>query len=77
VLLLDEPTRGIDVGSKSEMYQLMAQLAEEGVGLIMVSSELPEILGMSDRILVMHDGKMVKELERSEASEEVIMSYAA
>ena len=77
VLLLDEPTRGIDVGSKSEIYQLMAQLAEEGVGLIMVSSELPEILGMSDRILVMHDGKMVKELERSEASEEVIMSYAA
>ena len=77
VLLLDEPTRGIDVGSKSEIYQLMAQLAEAGVGLIMVSSELPEILGMSDRILVMHDGKMVKELERSEASEEVIMSYAA
>ena len=77
VLLLDEPTRGIDVGSKSEIYQLMAQLTEQGVGLIMVSSELPEILGMSDHILVMHDGKMVKELDRAEASEEVIMSYAA
>jgi ribose transport system ATP-binding protein len=77
VLLLDEPTRGIDVGSKSEIYQLMAQLTEKGVGLIMVSSELPEILGMSDHILVMHDGKMVKELQRAEASEEVIMSYAA
>ncbi len=77
VLLLDEPTRGIDVGSKSEIYQIMAQLTEQGVGLIMVSSELPEILGMSDRILVMHDGKMVKELQRSEASEEVIMSFAA
>ncbi|MCE1253851.1 MAG: sugar ABC transporter ATP-binding protein [Anaerolineae bacterium] len=77
VLLLDEPTRGIDVGSKSEIYQIMAQLTEQGVGLIMVSSELPEILGMSDRILVMHDGRMVKELPRSEASEEVIMSYAA
>jgi ribose transport system ATP-binding protein len=77
VLLLDEPTRGIDVGSKSEIYQLMAQLTDQGVGLIMISSELPEILGMSDRILVMHDGKMVKELERVEASEEVIMSYAA
>jgi ribose transport system ATP-binding protein len=77
VLLLDEPTRGIDVGSKSEIYQLMAQLTEQGVGLIMVSSELPEILGMSDHILVMHDGKMVKELQRVEASEEVIMSYAA
>jgi ribose transport system ATP-binding protein len=77
VLLLDEPTRGIDVGSKSEIYQLMAQLTEKGVGLIMVSSELPEILGMSDHILVMHDGKMVKELMREEASEEIIMSYAA
>jgi ribose transport system ATP-binding protein len=77
VLLLDEPTRGIDVGSKSEIYQLMAQLTEQGVGLIMVSSELPEVLGMSDHILVMHDGKMVKELQRAEASEEVIMSYAA
>jgi ribose transport system ATP-binding protein len=77
VLLLDEPTRGIDVGSKSEIYQIMAQLTEQGVGLIMVSSELPEILGMSDHILVMHDGKMVKELTRAEASEEVIMSFAA
>jgi ribose transport system ATP-binding protein len=77
VLILDEPTRGIDVGSKYEIYQIMAKLTEQGVGLIMVSSELPEILGMSDRILVMHDGKMVKELPRTEASEEVIMSYAA
>ncbi len=77
VLLLDEPTRGIDVGSKYEIYQIMARLTEQGVGLIMVSSELPEVLGMSDRILVMHDGKMVKELARAEASEEVIMSYAA
>jgi ribose transport system ATP-binding protein len=77
VLLLDEPTRGIDVGSKYEIYQIMARLTEQGVGLIMVSSELPEVLGMSDRILVMHDGKMVKELPRAEANEEVIMSYAA
>ena len=77
VLLLDEPTRGIDVGSKSEIYQLMAQLTEQGVGLILISSELPEILGMSDRILVMHDGEMVKELDYSEATEETIMSYAA
>ncbi len=77
VLILDEPTRGIDVGSKYEIYQIMTQLTEQGVGLIMVSSELPEILGMSDRVLVMHDGKLVKELPRAEASEEVIMSYAA
>ncbi len=77
VLLLDEPTRGIDVGSKHEIYQLMAQLAEKGVGLIMISSELPEVLGMSDRILVMREGRLVKELSRAEASEETIMSYAA
>ena len=76
VLLLDEPTRGIDVGSKSEIYQIMEQLTEEGVGIIMVSSELPEVLGMSDRILVMCEGKMVKDLSRAEASEEIIMSYA-
>jgi ribose transport system ATP-binding protein len=76
VLLLDEPTRGIDVGSKHEIYQLMAQLAGQGVGLIMISSELPEILGMSDRILVMREGRLVKELPREQASEEVIMSYA-
>lgn len=77
VLLLDEPTRGIDVGSKHEIYQLMAQLAEKGVGLVMISSELPEILGMSDRILVMREGHLVKELSKEQASEETIMSYAA
>ncbi len=77
VLLLDEPTRGIDVGSKHEIYQLMAQLAEKGAGLIMISSELPEVLGMSDRVLVMREGRLVKELSRAEASEEIIMSYAA
>jgi len=76
VLLLDEPTRGIDVGSKHEIYQLMSQLAEKGVGLIMISSELPEILGMSDRILIMCEGRMVKELPRAQANEEIIMSYA-
>jgi ribose transport system ATP-binding protein len=77
VLLLDEPTRGIDVGSKHEIYQLMAQLAEKGVGLMMISSELPEVLGMSDRILVMRGGEITKELTRQEATEETIMSYAA
>ena len=76
VLLLDEPTRGIDVGSKAEIYQIMAQLAEQGVGLVMISSELPEVLGMSDRVLVMHEGHLVKELSRAEASEESIMVYA-
>lgn len=76
ILLLDEPTRGIDVGSKAEIYHLMGQLAEQGAGLIMISSELPEILGMSDRVLVMNEGNLVKELARAEASEETIMMYA-
>jgi ribose transport system ATP-binding protein len=76
VFLLDEPTRGIDVGSKHEIYQIMAQLADQGAGIIMISSELPEILGMSERVLVMHEGKLAKELLRAEASEENIMHYA-
>lgn len=76
VFIMDEPTRGIDVGSKSEIYQIMAELADQGVGIIMISSELPEILGMSDRIMVMREGRLVKELSRAEASEEKIMLYA-
>jgi ribose transport system ATP-binding protein len=76
IFILDEPTRGIDVGSKSEIYQIMDELTKKGVGIIMISSELPEVLGMSDRILVMRQGTIVKELSRAEASEETIMSYA-
>ncbi|MCB0129388.1 MAG: sugar ABC transporter ATP-binding protein, partial [Caldilineaceae bacterium] len=76
IFILDEPTRGIDVGSKSEIYQIMAELAEQGVGIIMISSELPEVLGMSDRIMVMRQGTIVKELSRAEASEEAIMLHA-
>jgi ABC-type sugar transport system ATPase subunit len=76
VLILDEPTRGIDVGSKSEIYQIMDELTKQGVGIIMISSELPEVLGMSDRIMVMREGKLVKELPRAEASEEQIMLHA-
>jgi ABC-type sugar transport system ATPase subunit len=76
VFIMDEPTRGIDVGSKSEIYQIMADLAKEGVAIIMISSELPEVLGMSDRIIVMREGRAVKELSRAEASEEEIMLYA-
>ncbi len=76
VFIMDEPTRGIDVGSKSEIYQIMAELAAKGVGIIMISSELPEILGMSDRVMVMRQGTIVKELSRAEASEESIMYYA-
>ena len=76
IFIMDEPTRGIDVGSKSEIYQIMADLTAKGVGIIMISSELPEILGMSDRIMVMRQGTIVKELSRAEASEEAIMHYA-
>src|SRR5512137_344954 len=73
IFILDEPTRGIDVGSKSEIYQIMDGLTKQGVGIIMISSELPEVLGMSDRIMVMRQGRIVKELSRAEASEEAIM----
>ncbi|HET6440527.1 MAG TPA: sugar ABC transporter ATP-binding protein [Anaeromyxobacter sp.] len=76
VLIMDEPTRGIDVGSKSEIYQIMDELTKRGVGIIMISSELPEVLGMSDRILVMSEGTIVAQLSREEASEEAIMKHA-
>jgi len=76
VLILDEPTRGIDVGAKTEVYRLMNQLVEQGVTVIMISSELPEIMGMSDRIVVMSEGKKTAELERAEADQETIMKYA-
>jgi D-xylose transport system ATP-binding protein len=76
VLILDEPTRGIDVGAKVEIYKLMNKLVEDGVTVIMVSSELPEVMGMSDRILVMSEGRKVAELERGQATKERIMEYA-
>ncbi len=76
VLLFDEPTRGIDVGSKVEIYQWMNRLTARGAGIVMISSDLPEILGMSDRILVMHQGEIVKELSREEATPERVLHYA-
>jgi ABC-type sugar transport system ATPase subunit len=76
VLIFDEPTRGIDVGAKIEIYKMINNLAKQGVAIIMVSSELPEILGMSDRILVMGGGTIRGELTRAEASEDKIMEYA-
>ena len=76
VLILDEPTRGIDVGAKKEIHLLMSKLAQSGVGIIMISSELPEILGMSDRIVVMHEGRIKGVLDRSEASQSRIMETA-
>ena len=76
VLIFDEPTRGIDVGAKTEIYMLMNELAKTGAAIIMISSELPEVLGMSDRIMVMHEGKISGELSRTEASQEKIMHLA-
>jgi len=76
VLILDEPTRGIDVGAKFEIYNIMNRLVAEGVCIIMISSELPEILGMSDRILVMHNGRIKGELSHGEATQEKVMFYA-
>jgi len=77
VLIMDEPTRGIDVGAKTEVHALMSRLAQAGMGIIMISSELPEILGMSDRILVMSEGRVMAILDRAEASQEKIMAYAS
>ena len=76
LLLLDEPTRGIDVGAKQEIYGLMEQLAQRGVAILFVSSEMEEVLGMSDRALVMHEGQLSGELQRDELSEEAIMQLA-
>src|SRR5690625_7820939 len=69
VLILDEPTRGVDVGAKQEIYTIMNELAKNGVAIIMISSELPEVLGVSDRIMVMHEGKISKILNRDEADQ--------
>jgi inositol transport system ATP-binding protein len=76
ILILDEPTRGIDVGAKAEIHRLMSKLVQEGKAIIMISSELPEILGMSDRILVMHEGRVGGIFERKEATQESIMQAA-
>jgi ribose transport system ATP-binding protein len=76
ILICDEPTRGVDVGAKSEIYALMDQLAADGVGILLISSDLEEILGMSDRVLVLHEGRLAGELSRGELSEEAIMHLA-
>jgi ABC-type sugar transport system ATPase subunit len=76
VLILDEPTRGIDVGAKAEIYDIIADLAEAGVAILVISSELPEVLGLADRVVVMQDGRVTGELDRAEASEESILALA-
>ena len=76
VLIIDEPTRGIDVGAKKEIYELLNELKESGKAIIMISSDMPEVLGISDRILVMSEGKITGELSRDEATQEKIMKLA-
>ncbi len=77
ILILDEPTRGIDVGAKAEIHRLITRLAGDGVAVVMISSELPEVLGMSDRIMVMHEGRVTGVLDRAEADQVKIMELAA
>jgi ABC-type sugar transport system ATPase subunit len=72
ILIMDEPTRGIDVGAKAEIHALMSRLAQEGMAILMISSELPEVLGMSDRILVMHGGRLVTTIDRADATPETV-----
>jgi ribose transport system ATP-binding protein len=76
VFILDEPTRGVDIGAKKEIYDLMNRLATSGVAILMISSELPEVLGMSDRILVMHEGRISGQFTREDATQEKIMHCA-
>jgi rhamnose transport system ATP-binding protein len=76
VLIVDEPTRGIDIATKAEVHRLLSGLAAEGVAVLMVSSELPEVLGMADRVLVMHEGRLVDEIARDRADEESVMFAA-
>jgi rhamnose transport system ATP-binding protein len=76
LLIVDEPTRGIDVGTKAEVHRLLSELAGEGVAVLMISSELPEVLGMADRVLVMHEGRLAAEFSRAEADEERIIRAA-
>lgn len=77
IIIFDEPTRGIDVGAKKEIYLLMNQLAQKGMAIIMISSEMPELLGMSDRILVMHEGELMGELKKEDATQEKILELAS
>jgi ABC-type sugar transport system ATPase subunit len=77
VMLLDEPTRGIDIGAKAEVHRLIAELAAAGMAVLMISSDLPEVLAMSDRILVMREGRIVAEFSRQEATAERVIAAAA
>ena len=76
VLLLVEPTRGVDIGAKHEIYELMNQWTKDGIAIVLITSEMPELLAMSDRIMVMHRGKVTAEFDRDNATQEKILSAA-
>jgi rhamnose transport system ATP-binding protein len=76
ILILDEPTRGVDVGSKAEVHAIVGELAAEGIGVIVISSDLPEVLALSDRVLVMREGRQMAILDRAEADQESVMTAA-
>jgi ABC-type sugar transport system ATPase subunit len=76
LMILDEPTHGVDVGAKAEIYTLIRNLAADGMGVILISSELPEVLALAHRIVVMHEGRITGLVERADASEELLMAYA-
>lgn len=77
LLIFDEPTRGIDVGAKQEIYELITKLAAQGKGIILISTEMPELLGMSDRIIVMHEGRITGELSKHEATQNKVLHLAS
>ena len=76
LLIIDEPTRGIDVGTKAEVHRIIDELGADGMAVLMISSELPEVLGMADRVLVMHEGRLTGEIARADATEDKIMRAA-
>jgi rhamnose transport system ATP-binding protein len=77
ILILDEPTRGVDVGTKADVHRLISQLAADGLAILLISSDLPEILAMSDRIVVMREGRTVAEISRAQATQERVIAAAA
>lgn len=77
ILILDEPTRGVDVGAKAEIHRLVTEFAHQGVAVVMISSEMPEILGMSDRVMVMHEGRVTGFLDRQDATQVKVMELAS
>ena len=77
ILILDEPTRGVDVGAKAEIYQIMDELTKAGKSIILISTDLPELIGMSDRVIVMREGRQVLEISKEKVNQELILAHAS